>query len=162
MKPKFLFALLAGLASIALLFTACGDDDDDGGDDNGGSEPAAQVGDLDIMAPYSRGTLERGAVFFTVVNNGTEDDALIAAAADIAGSAEIHETVMNDSQAMMQPVEKIDVPAGGEVTLEPGGLHVMLLDLPEPLEVGQTFPVELTFEKAGTVELTVEVQSYSD
>lgn len=172
MRFPFLVALRAA-ALFSLLLAACGGDDDENGgasqataasptSTQGGEEPAATVGDLEIMAPFARGTLDRGAVFFTVVNNGDTDDALVAANADIAGRTELHETTMQDGQAMMQPVDQIDVPAGGEAVLEPGGLHVMLLDLPEPLEVGQTFTVTLTFENAGEVELTVEVTSYSD
>jgi copper(I)-binding protein len=163
MKTPRLIILLA-LAGIALFAAvACGDDDDDGDSPTATASPApaASVGDLDIMGPFSRGTLDRGAVFFTVVNNGEEDDTLIGANIDIAGSTEIHETVMEDGQAQMRPIEGLDIPAGEETVLEPGGFHVMMLDLPEPLEVGQTFPVELTFEKAGTVEFTVEVVSYS-
>lgn len=168
---SLIFALTA-VALLSLLLAACGDDDENGGasptsaesptSTQSGGQPAATIGDLEIMAPFARGTLDRGAVFFTVVNNGDTDDALVAANADIAGRTELHETIMQDGQAMMQPVDQINVPAGGEAVLEPGGLHVMLLDLPEPLEVGQTFPVTLTFENAGEVELTVEVTSYSD
>jgi copper(I)-binding protein len=161
--PRILF--LIALAAIALFAAAAcgGDDDDDGGATGTASPtPVASVGDLEIVGPFSRGTLDRGAVFFTVVNNGEEDDRLVGASIDIAGTTEIHETVMQDGQAQMRPIDGLDIPAGKETVLKPGGYHVMLLDLPEPLEVGQTFPVELTFEKAGKVEFTVEVESYSD
>lgn len=165
--PRILF--LIALAAVALFAAAaCGDDDDDdGGAPTGTASPsspstAATVGDLQIVAPFSRGTLDRGAVFFTVINDGEEDDRLTGANVEIAGRTEIHETVMQDGQAQMRPIEGLDIPAGEETVLKPGGYHVMLLDLPEHLEVGQTFPVELTFEKAGKVQFTVRVESYSE
>lgn len=58
----------------------------------------------------------------------------------------------------MQPVSAIDVPAGETVVLEPGGYHVMLLELVEPLEEGQTFDLTLTFEQAGEITVPVEVR----
>jgi periplasmic copper chaperone A len=58
----------------------------------------------------------------------------------------------------MQEVDRIDLPAGTAVALAPGGYHVMLLDLVKPLELGDTFTLTLTFEKAGTREVTVTVR----
>lgn len=58
----------------------------------------------------------------------------------------------------MRPVEGIDVPAGGQVVLEPGGYHVMILDLDAALVGGDELPVTLTFEKAGDIEVTAEVR----
>ncbi len=57
------------------------------------------------------------------------------------------------------PLRTIDVPAGAKVALQPGGLHVMLLDLKQPLAVGEKIPLTLTFERAGTIEVTVNVES---
>lgn len=58
----------------------------------------------------------------------------------------------------MQEVARVEVPAGDTVAFEPGGYHVMLLDLAEPLVAGDTFEMDLTFEKAGTVTVEVEVR----
>jgi copper(I)-binding protein len=59
----------------------------------------------------------------------------------------------------MRQVASIDVPAGGTVSLEPGGLHIMLIDLREPLKQGETLPLTLTFAKAGKVTVQVPVKS---
>jgi copper(I)-binding protein len=59
----------------------------------------------------------------------------------------------------MRQVSSIDVPAGGTVSLQPGGLHIMLIDLKEPLRQGETFPLTLTFAKAGKVAVDVPVKS---
>ena len=65
---------------------------------------------------------------------------------------------MDENQVMkMRPVEGgvIEVPAGGEVQLKPGGLHIMLIKLVEPLENGKTIPLTLNFEQVG--EMTIDV-----
>jgi copper(I)-binding protein len=67
-------------------------------------------------------------------------------------------TAMGGGMMTMRPVERIDVPAGETVALEPGGYHVMLLDLAAPLEVGATVEVTLTFESAGTQVVTADVR----
>ena len=58
----------------------------------------------------------------------------------------------------MQEVTGIDIPAGGTVSLEPGGLHVMLLDMPQPLEAGQSFDLTLTTDAGDTLTVPVEVR----
>jgi hypothetical protein len=69
---------------------------------------------------------------------------------------------MEDNVMMMREVQRIDIPSGGEIRMEPAGsLHMMFIGLKAPLEDGQTFPLTLTFEKAGetTVEVTVRKDS---
>lgn len=58
----------------------------------------------------------------------------------------------------MREVGSIELPAGEAIALEPGGLHVMLLDLPEPLETGSTFDLTLDFETAPDMVVSVEVR----
>jgi copper(I)-binding protein len=59
----------------------------------------------------------------------------------------------------MRPVERIAIPAGQSVALEPGGFHIMLLDLAEPLELGQQVDLTLVFENAGEVAVTAEIRA---
>lgn len=59
---------------------------------------------------------------------------------------------------MMREIEELTLPAGETVSLEPGGYHVMLLDLPGPLETGETFDLTLTFANAGEQVVSVEVR----
>jgi copper(I)-binding protein len=61
----------------------------------------------------------------------------------------------------MQQVTGIDVPANGEVTLKPGGYHVMLMNVQKPLKEGDSIAVTLTFEKAGAVKVTASVHEIS-
>ena len=140
------------LLSFALLAAGCGED-----------EPLKVDG---AWARTSPRMADAGAVYLQLTS--VDGDRLVNAAVDasIAGMVEIHETVMAEmgegevgegmGAMTMQEVGAIDLPAGEMVSLEPGGLHIMLMRLASPLEIGQTFEVTLTFEAAG--ERTVEVE----
>lgn len=112
------------------------------------------------MGQGMQGTMAptRGAAYMVIRNTGTEDDALIGASSDVAMATEVHETYMEGDTMMMRRVERIDIPAGGEVTLEPGGYHVMFIDLKEPLQAGTTIEITLEFERAGEVPVQAEVR----
>jgi copper(I)-binding protein len=160
MKPlkAFLMLSLTSALVLALVVTAsCGDDDED--TDSG---VIAAVGDLEIVQAFARAVELGGAAYFTIENTGGTDDALIEAASDVARRVELHETVTEEGMHKMQAVEEIAVPAGGEAILEPGGYHVMLIDLKEEQEVGDTFEITLTFREAGSVDLEIEVRSYTE
>ena len=118
-----------------------------------------KVGDLQIEHPYTRASAGRtGGVFLEIANKGKTADRLVSAAASIAGTVELHTTVKDGEVMRMRPVAAIDIPASGAAKLQPGGLHVMLIGLTKPLKEGESFPLTLTFEKAGKVEVKVEVQ----
>lgn len=99
-----------------------------------------------------------GAAYMVIRNTGSVDDALIGVASDVAEMVEIHETTMEGGMAGMHSVEAIPVPAGGSISLEPGGYHVMLIGLKEQLQAGQTITLTLTFEKAGQITVQAEVR----
>lgn len=88
------------------------------------------------------------------------------ASTTVPGSSGMHDdsmdattTVPGSSGMMhMQPVDRIEVPAGRTVELKPGGLHIMLMDVKRTLEPGETIEVTLQFEKAGTQSVTAEVR----
>ena len=132
---------------MAIAFAACGDD----------------AGGIEIGDPWARTSAmvqNAGAVYLTI-SGGDAADTLIGVAVDpsIAAMAELHESSMGEGGMMqMQMVPAISVPANGSVSLEPGGYHVMLMDLVAPLETGQEFGLTLKFENAGDVQVTVEVR----
>jgi copper(I)-binding protein len=98
------------------------------------------------------------AGYMTITNPGGVADALVAVSSPIAMSCEIHETSMDSSgMAGMHPIDRLEIPAGGTVTLEPGGYHLMLMDT-QAMTVGGTVELRLEFEKAGTVVVEVEVR----
>ncbi len=121
-----------------------------------------KVGDLVIDHPVARATPVNAPVaggFMTITNNGAEDDRLIAATSAIAGKTEIHEMAMDGDVMKMREIEGgIVIPSGGTVTLMPGGLHVMFMQLGAQLKEGETHDAVLTFEKAGQVTVTFNVE----
>ncbi len=139
---------LAAVLALALL-TAVGCGEEDGGG-----------GGLEITDAFARAGVDPSALYFTVRNTGDEDDALTAVSAKVAGKATLHETVSDGDSITMQGVDRIEVPANGEAVLEPGGYHVMLMELEQPLEEGATITAVLKFEKAGPIEIEASVRSY--
>lgn len=102
------------------------------------------------------------ALYFTASNDGRDPDVLIGVSTDVAGGVEIHETTHDEDGTMgMRPVTSLDLPAGETLTLEPGGLHVMLIDV-EPLEEGERISVTLHWQSAGDTEVEAEVVSPAD
>lgn len=98
------------------------------------------------------------AVYFVVVNEGPDADALIGATTDVAGRVELHETRRRGDVMEMSPVSEVEIPPRGQVTFQPGGLHVMLMDLKRDLKVGDSFSLTLRFRKAGDIKITVHVR----
>ena len=125
--------------------------------------PAVTVGDLEITGAFSRATLPNAPVgggYLSITNHGSADDRLIGVATPAAGTAAVHEMKMDgDVMRMNEVPDGLVIPAGETVALEPGGLHLMFMDLHAPLVEGQSFPVTLTFEKAGPIEVQLEVGS---
>jgi periplasmic copper chaperone A len=116
------------------------------------------LGALKIDHPWARasaGPARNGAAFFAVENSGRADR-LVAASGDVAQRVELHVHRMEGNVMQMRQVEAVEVPAGGTAILQPGGFHVMLIGLEQPLKEGDRFPLTLTFEQAG--EITVEVK----
>jgi copper(I)-binding protein len=99
------------------------------------------------------------AVYMVLANGGAAADRLVAAQADVSNAIEIHETKMEGDVMRMQQVEGgIEVPAGGQVELKPGGLHVMLIGLTRDLNVGDKFPLTLEFASGATLQVEAEVR----
>lgn len=84
---------------------------------------------------------------------------LVGVSSPAAPVAEIHEMRMQDNVMKMRAVPALDLPAGTPVQLQPGGYHVMLLDLPQQVKEGDTVPLSLVFEGAGGKRETVVVQA---
>lgn len=119
------------------------------------------LGDLVLQGAFARATLPNAPVaggFLSIVNNGSADDRLIAVTSPISAMSQIHEMVMEgDVMQMRELADGLPLPAGQEVVLEPGGYHLMFMDLTGPLVEGEKLPVTLTFEKAGSVEIILDI-----
>lgn len=120
------------------------------------------LGDLTIEHAWSRATIgagRPGVLYVKITNTGSADDALVGLATPAAGMPMLHETVVTDGIASMPHAMSIPVPAGQTVELAPGGYHGMLMGLTAALREGDSFPVTLTFQNAGGIDVNVEVLS---
>lgn len=120
----------------------------------------AQAGELSVVGGWVTepiGNVKNSAAYFTIENAGGGADRLTAVSTPAAERAELHTHVMEDGVMKMRQVVQVEVPAGENVRFKPGGLHVMLIGLREPLKTGDRVPFTFTFEKAGriTVEFPV-------
>jgi len=118
------------------------------------------VGDVQIDHPWARplpAISKIGAVYMTIKNSGVKNDSLVSGSSPVSERVELHTHIHENGMMMMRPVEQIEVPAGGEAALEPGGLHLMLIGLNRPMTEGEEFRLTLRFEHAGEVELTVKI-----
>ncbi len=116
---------------------------------------------LTIEAPFARasiGQAKNGAAYLTIKNQGPTADRLIGVRADVSNRVELHTHDHKGGVVRMRAVEGINVPAGGQATLKPGGDHIMFMGLKAPLGKGTDVPITLVFEKAGTITVTIPVK----
>lgn len=117
-------------------------------------------GGVRIEHPFARpsaGTAGAGAAYMTIRGGATGDKLVSGLAAAVAGRVELHDHIREGDVMRMRKIDAIDVPAHGAAELKPGGLHVMLMNLKQPLKTGESFDLTLVFEKAGAVTVTVPV-----
>ena len=144
--------LKSSLLLAALLLPVCAANADD-----------FKVGELVVSEPWSQELPPNAptvAAYFVIHNQGQTADRLLSVDSPVAAKAELHQHVMQGDLMKMQQVPSVAVPAGGDLTFAPMAYHVMLLGLKDRslLADGKQFPLTLTFEKAGKVEVDVSVQ----
>lgn len=142
---------LATLAAAFVLFAA-----------QGAFAHEYKAGDLEIAHPWARMTpagAKVGGGYLTIDNHGTTPDRLVAITAEAADHVEIHQMSEKDGVMTMRMIEGgLEVPANGKLALAPGGYHLMLMGLKQPLKQGERIKGTLTFEKAGTVAVAFAVE----
>jgi copper(I)-binding protein len=119
------------------------------------------AGGIEITDPWARTANEGGnsAVYFEI-ENGEDDDQLQSATCQIAERTELHRTIVDsDGTARMEHQKHVDVPKGETIIFAKGGLHVMLINLQQALEVGDNFDLTLHFRDSGEVTINVTVQT---
>lgn len=130
------------------------------------SQPVAQdhsAGQLVIADPWAPPTLGRqriGVVYFSVRNSGAGADRLLGVDLPQGGQARIHTSQVQDGVMRMRPIDAAAIPAGDELVLKPGGMHVMLNELPGPLIEGGQLKLILRFEKAGPVDVEAAIEKH--
>lgn len=121
-----------------------------------------QLKDLHIGHPYARATAPHqpaAGAYLSVENKGKDADKLVSASSPVAKSVEIHTMSMQDNVMKMREVPGIELQPGAKIAMKPGeGYHLMLIGLKQPLKAGDSFPLTLSFEKAGKTEVSVTVQ----
>ena len=120
-----------------------------------------EKGDVQIRHPWSRATppgASVAAAYMEIRNTGKQADRLLSATSAVAQRVEMHLTEREGEVMKMREVKSIDIPPRERYTLRPGGAHLMLVDLKQPLKKGERFAMRLRFERAGELEIELEVQ----
>jgi uncharacterized protein YcnI/copper(I)-binding protein len=121
------------------------------------------AGDLMISTPWTRATPPGAKVaggYLTVTNGGKTSDKLLGGTFTGGSRIEVHEMSMNDGVMKMRPLnDGLEIKPGATVKLEPGGYHLMLMDLAKPLAKGDKVKAQLQFEKAGKVDVELDVNA---
>jgi copper(I)-binding protein len=141
------FTIPTGLVALAIGVVSC-------------TTAAAPPGIL-IEDAWARPAADPGgttAAYFRIRNTGDETDRLLGAETSAAQSAELHRTSMEGDVVHMMPASALDLPPGETVVLEPGGLHLMLVGLGSALQPGDHVLITLAFERAGDLQVEVEVR----
>lgn len=145
----------AALIAVAGL-AACG-----GSSDSGSSSAAG--GDVSISDSWTKATDgPMTGSFGVLANSGSEDVTVTSASSPAANMVQLHETVMVDGQMQMQEDKAgFTIPAGGTFTLEPGGYHVMLMDLTAPIKPGDEVAITLTLSNGQTLGYTAIAKEFT-
>ena len=141
---KYLFFIISMMSLLPLSLSAA---------------PAAN--DIDTLHPVARATppgIKNSGIFLTLKNNSDTAHTLIKAHAVVAGATELHTHIKEDGMMKMIPIDKIDIPANADTHLQPGGLHIMLINLKQDLKPGAEIELSLTFEDESTKTLVVPVK----
>ncbi|WP_317992544.1 copper chaperone PCu(A)C [Bartonella gliris] len=122
-----------------------------------------KLGDIEILHPWARATprgIKISSGYLYIINHGNTPDRLVSVSTTGVQSTEIHSmAVVNDIMKMEKMHNGIEVPGNGEVTLKPGGDHIMFMGLSQPFKLGDKISAKLTFEKAGTIDVDFSVNA---
>lgn len=125
------------------------------------AHPGHNEGSITVHDAYARAmppNAPSAGGYITLTNSGSVDDVLLMVTSPAAGEVQVHETIMENDMMLMGPIDgELAVPAGQSVTLQPGGMHLMFLDVAEPFTEGDEVTILLHFEHAGTVEAVLPV-----
>lgn len=131
--------------ACALAFVACADNS---------PQPAIRI--TNAWSNPTPPGISVGAAFMTFA--ASQSDRLLSATSPIAENVELHTMSMEDGVMQMRPLQTLELPAGKTVSLEPGGIHFMLLGLKQPLVAKGSFLLKLRFAHAGEQWVTVHVR----
>jgi len=125
------------------------------------SQPLQRHNNVELSQFWMRASLAgvpNTAAYVTIRTTDGKPDRLLRADSPMAGKVELHTNLIENGVARMRQVPAIDVPAGAPAELKPGGLHIMLFGVKGALAEGASVPLTLTFERAGTLTISVPVR----
>ena len=120
-----------------------------------------EFGTLKVVHPFARATppgAKSGGVYMSIENTGDKPDTLVGVSSTVAADVAVHQMQMEGGVMKMSAAPAIQIKPHATLALGPGGYHVMLSDLRAPLKVGERFPLQLRFEKAGKIDVSVTVE----
>ena len=142
--------VLLALASLAVI--ACGR-----------GRPLAEAGDVSVAQGWAYpSTAGMAGAYLVLANHGPVADTLTALSGPEVGDASMHGVRRDGVSSTMFPLDWLEIPAGRRVAMQPGGIHIMLSELARELAVGDTVVLDLTFSRAGPVEVRLPVIPYGE
>ncbi|MDO5726813.1 MAG: copper chaperone PCu(A)C [Bowdeniella nasicola] len=152
----------AGLVAIALLLSGCSTSTDTDIPQQVQNTTQATAAGVTFEKMWVKATEENMTAIFGTLHNTTDTPIHVAGlSCDLAGRAELHETVNKDGQMMMQEMaDGFDIPANGEKRLEPGADHLMLMELNEAIKPGQEITVTLKLGDGSEIEFTATAREF--
>ena len=158
-------SLVATLVILSIVLAACMPVQPMGGA-MAPAAPQPEPGKVTVVDARARATppmAEAGGAFLTVLNGLDKPIRLVSAEAQVSKAVELHETKEEGGVMKMIPQpDGFEIPAGGTLMLMPGGKHVMLIGLEQPLTAGEQFTMTLNFEGAESIELQVPIVEMGD
>lgn len=161
----------AAVAVAMLALTGCGANqpstDDASGVPNAKTGAAeASTADVPVVVtdPWVKAQTEgHTGMFGSVHNSGDADLTVVSAASDVSDDVQLHETLQDESGAMVMSEVKggFPLPTGATVELKPGGNHIMLMNLKRALQPGEQVTVTLTFDNGETLDITGPVKEFA-
>ena len=121
----------------------------------------AEKGDIQVRHPWARATAPGARVaagYLEIRNAGSQPDRLLSVSTAVAQRVEMHITQREGDVMKMRQVKAFEIPARERYALSPGGSHLMLVDIAQPLKKGERFKMTLRFERAGELDVEFEVQ----
>lgn len=155
MKHRILAA--AVISALTLSLAACGNQAEIPAQENPDAPEGITISDGRMTLPAVSGN--PGAIYFTVTNSGERDKTIRAVSVAGAQSAMLHQTSIWNNQVDMQEVFQVNVTTAEPLVFEPGGLHVMAMDLDESLVVGGETEVTLSFAGGDKASFPVEIRA---
>lgn len=150
----------ATAVAVAATLAACGSS---GTSSTGSSAPSTSASAVSASDAWVK-TAPSGmtAAFVTLTNRSATDEVVVAATSPVSRMVQLHETVAQGGRMVMQEnKDGIPVPANGTAILEPGGDHLMLMDVTAPIKAGEVVPFTLTFASGATLTFSATAKDFA-